>query len=85
MATKRLQRLLAAPTQNGGPCCCAEFHHRKAAPDAGTVAPRSPALTVRIARRDIASTGLSMEFRVTVASRSRTSSRIAFWFDASLG
>jgi hypothetical protein len=38
----------------GDPCCCGEFHHRKAAPDAGAVAPRSSALIVRIARRDVA-------------------------------
>jgi len=56
----------------------------KAAPDTGAAAPRSRALAVRGARRDIALTDLSTEFRVTVASRSMISSRIAFWFDASL-
>jgi hypothetical protein len=50
----------------------------KAAPDAGAAAPRSPTPAVRSARRDTASTGLFTEFRVTVASRSMISSRIAF-------
>jgi hypothetical protein len=55
-----------------------------AALDTGAVAPRRAALGVRIARRDVAATGLFTEFQATVAFRSMISFRIAFWFDASL-